>query len=320
MHAGNSDEPRGPYGLWLREQGLYDRFRADYKSRRQRGWIQGASHDSVLPTDAFEDVYIGRRAAEWIERIPADFPWHLFVSFVGPHDPFDPPTEYADRYRDAAMPDPVPVSEDGKPGWIVHRRRPMESAEIAVTRRQYCAAIECIDDQVGRILDALERRGMMENTIVAFSSDHGEMLGDHGLYTKSVGYEGALRVPLAVAGPGIGAGAVSDALVELIDVNPTLCELAGLPPQENIDARSLAPVLYGQAAEHRVDVVSAMPNFRCIRTRTHKLILNYNACTECYDLGVDPDEQHNIARDQPGLVNDLRARLRDRFQEGKWLR
>ncbi|MBN1671048.1 MAG: sulfatase-like hydrolase/transferase [Kiritimatiellae bacterium] len=320
MHAGQSPEPRGPYGLWLREQGLYEAFHADYKRRAQQHWIRGVSHDSVLPAEAFEDVYIGRRAAEWIERIPSDFPWHLFVSFVGPHDPFDPPTDYAERYRQAAMPAPVPISPNGKPDWIVGRRRAMEPEEVAHTRRQYCAAIACIDDQVGRILLALERRGMADNTILVFSSDHGEMLADHGLYTKSVPYEGALRVPLMVAGAGIPAGAVSAALVELIDVNPTICELAGLPPQEHIDARSLGPVLRGAAAQHRADTVSAMPNFRCIRTRRHKLVLNYNAGTECYNLESDPGEQHNIARDDPALAQRLTRRLQARFQEGRWLR
>ena len=89
------------------------------------------------------------------------------------------------------------------------------------------------------MLRALEHRGMLDNTYIIYSSDHGEMLGDHGLYTKSVAYEASLRVPLLVAGPGIAGNQISDSLVELIDLNPTICELAGVPVLPRIDARSI---------------------------------------------------------------------------------
>ena len=320
MHAGSSPTPLGPYTYMLEERGLLADFHADYQARSAAGWVKGASHDSVLPADAFEDVYVGRRAAEWIERVPDDFPWHFFVSFVGPHDPFDPPSEYADRYRDAEMPAPIVDSMAGKPASVAARVRGLEAGEIAFTRRQYCALIELIDEQVGQILDALEARGMAENTHVVLASDHGEMLGDHGLYGKSVAYEPALRVPLIVAGPGIEGGRTSDALVELIDVNPTICQLAGLPPQENIDAMSLGPVLRGETDGHRTEAVSAIRGFRCIRTEGHKLIDNYGGPNELYDLAADPAELHNIAADEPQLARDLRRRMEERFMEGKWRR
>lgn len=320
MHAGTSPTPIGPYTHYLEERGRLQAFYEDYRARSAKGWVKDASHDSVLPAEDFEDIYIGRRAAQWIEDIPDDFPWHYFVSFVGPHDPFDPPTEYADHYRGAEMPPAIPSDMDGKPAWVSHRGRGLEPEEVAVTRRQYCGSIEAIDDGVGWILDALERRGMIKNTFVVFSSDHGEMLGDHGIYTKSVAYEGALRVPLIAAGPGIEGGRVSDALVELIDVNPTLCELAGLPAQENIDAESFVPVLRGQAAEHRTETVSAIRQFRCVRTREHKLIQNYNDGTELYDLREDTDELHNVAAENPETIRELAGKLGRRFCEGKWLR
>ena len=313
MHAGMSDTPQGPYGFWLEEQGLYQQFRADYKERSSKGWIKDASHDSVLPTEAFEDAYIGRRASEWIETIPDDFPWHLFVSFVGPHDPFDPPAEYAERYRAAGMPSAIEDSMDGKPSWVNARRLDMTPDEITHTRRQYCGAIELIDDQVGLILAALERRGMRENTYIFFASDHGEMLGDHGLYTKSLPYEPALRVPLIATGPGIRSWQVSDALVELIDVNPTICALAGLPPQPGIDALSFDWVLNGDERAHRTETVSAIRNFRLIRTHDYKLVQHYNDRTELYDLNEDPEELHNIADAHPDVVRTLGRRLNERY-------
>lgn len=320
MHAASSSTPIGPYTHYLQEQGLLADFRADYQARRAQGWTVGAAHDSVLPTAAYEDVYVGRRAAEWIQEIPDDFPWHLFVSFVGPHDPFDPPAEYADRYRSAEMPPPIAGPADDKPGWIRERQIDAEVEAIAQTRRQYCALVELIDDQVGRILEALAQRDQLDNTIVIFASDHGEMLGDHGLYQKSVMYEAALRVPLIVAGPGIEGGGVADTLVELIDLNPTICQLAGLPVLSDLDAHSFAPLLRGETDTHRVDVVSTLNNVRCIRTQRHKLIQNVNQGVELYDLAADPEELYNIAADEPKLADNLARRLRDRLLEGKWQR
>lgn len=320
MHAGCSPTPIGPYTYWLEERGLLQKFYEDYRSRAAKGWNVGVSHDSVLPADAFEDAYIGRRAAEWVGNIPDDFPWYYFVSFVGPHDPFDPPTEYADRYRNAPMPPAIEHKAEGKPAWVINRNRGATPEEVAVTQRQYCGAIELIDDQVGLILEALNERGMLDNTYILFTSDHGEMLGDHGIYTKQVAYEGSSRVPLLVAGPGIEGGRTSEALIELIDVNPTICELAGLPPQEDIDANSFGPILRGEAAAHRSNAVCCLRNYRCIRTDSHKLIENCNDITELYDLTEDPQELNNIAEQKPELARSLKTALGARFREGKWLR
>ena len=320
MHAGHSKVPQGPYNHFLHERGLLEPFVDDYTRRAKEGYSISA-HDSVLPTEAFADVYIGQRAAQWIDDIPGDFPWHMFVSFVGPHDPFDPPTEYADKYRNAKMPDPTPANLPGKPNWLKSKVKDgLTPEKILETQRQYCAAIEAIDDQVGEILAAVERRGMTDNTYVIFASDHGEMLGDHGLYTKSVPYEASVHVPLIVAGPNIEGGRVSDALVELIDINPTICDLAGVPPLSNIDAKSIVPILRGETEDHRTETVSAIHNFRCIRTREHKFVANTNDINELYDLIADPREEHNIIDKQPEIARDLSSRLSARYVEGTWHR
>jgi choline-sulfatase len=330
MHAGRSPQPKGPYNYYLEEKGLLQTFHEDYKRRMAplsepgafhlARWAEDGAWDSPLEAQDFEDGYIGRRAAKWIETIPDDFPWHLFVSFVGPHDPYDPPTEYADRYREAAMPAAVVDDLQGKPNWVKERAPNRDPETVADVRRQYCALIELIDDEIGRILDALEARGMLEDTIIVFASDHGEMMGDHGLYFKSMAYEPSLRVPLIMAGPGIEAGAVSHALIELIDLNPTLCELAGLPAQENIDARSFSRLLADPEDAHRSETISSMQNFACLRTATHKYVDNYNDQTELYDLRIDPHELNNVIAEQPDLARSLATRLRQRLNEGKWLR
>ena len=136
------------YALHLADKGQLATFHEDYRRRAAAGWITDC-RDSPLDSADFEDAYIGRRAAEWIANVPDDFPWHYFVSFVGPHDPFDPPTEYGDRYRDAAMPPAISDSRAGKPEWIKKRAADFTPDQIAQTRRQYCAATELIDDQIG---------------------------------------------------------------------------------------------------------------------------------------------------------------------------
>ena len=114
MHAGSSPTPIGPYTHYLAAKGQLATFHQDYRQRAAAGWSTDC-RDSPLDSADFEDAYIGRRAAEWIAHVPDDFPWHYFVSFVGPHDPFDPPIEYGDRYRDATMPPAIDDSLAGKP-------------------------------------------------------------------------------------------------------------------------------------------------------------------------------------------------------------
>ncbi len=316
-HAFKFSEPMGPYGAYLESKGLYKKAR-DYRKSLKTFYERNAS-DSNLEEEDFEDVYIGRRAVEWINNITNEYPWHLFVSFVGPHAPFDPPTSYAEQFRGKSVPAPVKDDYSGKPQYVKKKDRGLSDEEVEKTRRQYCAAIKVVDNQIGQIIDTLKKRGMYDNTYIVFSSDHGEMLGDHGLYGKSVPYDPSIRIPLIAAGPGIKGGRVSDALVELIDINPTICELAGLPPQNEIDAKSFCNVLYGESDQGREEMVNILSKFKCIRTREYKYIYNHNSIQELYDLKNDPDELNNIAYLNPELAEELHDRMIKRYQEGKWL-
>ena len=311
MEAGKTGEPHCPYTFALAEAGRYDSFIADYRKRASTDWIKGASHDSILPTELYEDAYIGEYACRWLDGVDADFPWHMFVSFVGPHDPFDPPAEYGARYRDAPVPPAIADELRNKPRWHAPRDRKLTDDEIAHTRRQYCAEIELIDDYIGRMIETLERRGLLHDTIVIFTSDHGEMLGDHGMYTKSVAYEGATHIPLVMAGPGISAGPVAHALVSLIDLNPTVCELAGLEQQPGIDARSLVPVLSGERSGHRESVSITLREFQALVTDRYKLVDSYNDLAEVYDLRNDPQELDNLVVSDETRATEL---LRGAFQ------
>jgi len=316
MHAGRVAGPQGPYTFWLEQRGLLKAFTDDYAKRAEVGWSPRGSWDSVLPADSFEDAYIGRRSADWTRNVPTDFPWFMQVSFVGPHDPFDPPTQYASRYRDAQLPPPIPHSPAGKPAWSSAQRK-ATAEEIDVARRQYCAAIELIDDQVGHIMHALEESGQAAETIIVFVSDHGEMLGDHGRWRKAVFYESALRVPLTISLPGERTHRRVEALAELIDLTPTLLDAAGIAPLPGADAHSLLPLLRGQTSEHRQDCASALRTGRCLRTDRWKLIESADGVVELYDLQIDPEEQSNVAAEQPKVARELKARLVDRWMDGR---
>ena len=200
-----------------------------------------------------------------------------------------------------------------KPCAVERRRTGFDAATTLLLRRQYTALVELIDEQVGQIVAALRGRGWLDDTIVVFVSDHGEMLGDFGCYTKELPYEAAIRVPLVAAGPGIEARGASDALVELIDLNPTLCELAGVEPVPQLDAQSFAAVLGGRVESHREDCTSEIRGFRVLRTERHKLVDNVNDVTELYDLVDDPHETRNIASDDPATVRALQRRMTARF-------
>ncbi len=210
-HSLHHPHPHGPYGFWLQEQGMWGKYREFVVEnwKEPDRWIT----PSPLPTDTFLDSYQGMKALEWLDNVREDYPWHLFLSFSGPHQPHDPPLEFADRYKGKALPPAVPIPEwDPRP----NPEDPKLNHEfIQQCRRMYCAYIELIDHWIGRVLDKMEAEGRLENTYVFFSADHGEMLGDLGRFKKKVLYEPSAHVPLLVAGPGVPRGEVSNALVEL---------------------------------------------------------------------------------------------------------
>jgi choline-sulfatase len=159
-----------------------------------------------------------------------------------------------------------------KPKWVEKKEVAVDPQEMRHIRRQYIAATEAIDAQVGEILKALEDTGAAENTVILFAGDHGEMLGDHGLFKKNLPYEASLRIPMIFSGPGIKQGRETNALAVLSDLAPTICEMAGARPLPHIHAQSLVPILNGDTAAVRDSVFAALKQFRCIRTHTHKYI------------------------------------------------
>jgi choline-sulfatase len=312
----NDHGATGPYSQYLQEQGLLQDYADDFAQRWEKGWVIGASHNSALPAEHHQDAFVGRAAVERIQNMEDDYPWYMFVSFQSPHDPFDPPAELGEKYAHAAVPSAITAQPQHKSQRTQQHMKHWShgtEADVTIARRQYCAKIELIDQQIGLILSALEEQGLADNTIVVFSSDHGEQAGDHGLYQKHVAYESSLRVPLIVAGPGIKPGS-SDALVELSDLNPTMVELAGLEPQAGLDAASFVPVLRGETDTHRTHCLTAEEGYWAMRTATHKYIEVADDLPELYDLSTDPDELHNIYEQHPELIQSFQSARKQRLE------
>jgi choline-sulfatase len=321
-------EVPGPFGSGLtssyvsdewQQKGVWDEVRQDLASRAAAGdWVVRAS---PLAVEDQLDSYVGRRAVEFIDAYSDPRPLCLFVGFAGPHEPWDAPGNYATMYAPGEVPPPIPVPPANAAIPSRVRRKPAFRAfppqllaMIPEIRANYYGKISLIDEHVGRLLAAIERKGWLDATLVVFIADHGEMLGDHGRLRKGTFHESGVRVPLLMRWPGrIDAGAVSEALVENIDVFPTLLEAAGCPAPARCAGRSLWPVLQRDAPEVReaqlAEVEHHRENQMMLRTRHHKLAVDAEWRTfMLYDLERDPQEQRNLVGDP--AAGDLETRLR----------
>ena len=338
-HPRYGDWPTNEYFHWLRERGQTDQVAPSPLS------------DHILtgmPAEHHQTTWCAQKAINFIEaHEDSELPWLFSVNMFDPHHPFDPPPEYLQRYLDVLDDIPLPVWQPGeledKPPWqhVDHlgaynnpRSFPfdeMSARDHRLVTAAYWAMVDLIDDQVGRMQAALERTGQLENTLVIFMSDHGEMLGDHSIYLKGpYFYEPAIHVPLILSQPGtIEAGGRCDDLVELVDLAPTLLEAAGETRWPGMQGQSLWPLLSGSGAPApaREDVYceyyNAMPwhdvprpQLTMLRTQTHKLVVAHGLESgELYDLEADPQETHNRWHDPAytTLRMELLERLCDRM-------
>lgn len=317
------------YNQWLAERGV-----------NYRTVLFGDSKyvAAGMPVESHHSTWCATKAVHFIERGAAyTNPWLFSVNFFDPHAPFDPPVEYLQRYLEMSRDIPLPNYREGeldnKPrGQMYYHRKnqwpyiAMSEEDHRLLRASYWAMIDLIDQQVGRILDALEKSGQMENTMIIYMSDHGEMLGDHGIYLKGpFFYDPAIRVPLIVHGAAVAtSGVASAALVELADLAPTLLEWAGLPKHPGMQGKSLTPLLSGESAIHREDIYCEYYNARSdhnefatmVRTEELKLVVVHGQdIGELYDLRKDPGESFNVW-DNPQYASEkieMMKRLCDRM-------
>jgi len=227
-------EPKGPYLAYLQASGLAAMHAQDFLQRHN----YKDTYPTPLPNEAYCDNWVAENGLRLLRDFPADRPWHLQVNFTGPHEPMDVTERMQARWQDVGFPPP-------------HANDQWDAETHQRIRQNYAAMIENIDRHVGRFLDAVAARGERDNTLVIYGSDHGEMLGDHNRWAKSIWYQPSVGVPLIVAGPGVRQGMTSDALVSIHDLAATMLDYAGRAPLPGMDSRSFRPVLEGRAETHR---------------------------------------------------------------------
>ena len=308
------DAPCDPYTAHLHATGRVETHRDDFEKRREVGTF-AATFPTPLPEESYCDNWIAAQGMRLLEEAPRGQPWHLVVNFAGPHEPVDVTKRMDGLYADVDFPQPDRSTEF----------TPGKHVEI---RRNYAAMIENIDAWMGRLLEAVEARGELDNTIVAFSSDHGEMLGDQNLWMKRLPQQASVGVPLVVAGPGVRHGSSSAALVSLMDLAATFIDFAGAEVPASMDSRSLRPVLEGSSDTHREFLLSGLNPWRCITDGRLKLVRGYaggkarggngievypegDAGVDplLYDIEEDPLENRNLAARAPSDVKRLTAAM-----------
>jgi arylsulfatase len=256
----NNNKPADPYTAFLDSSGLLKEHVADYERRRPLGY--SATFPTPLPDTAYSDNWVTDTALSLLSTAPESKPWFLQVNWPGPHDPEDITVSMERSVRGRPMP-------------VVNGRNEFDAATNQLIRQNYSAMCENIDHNVGRLLDHLETTRQSEDTVVIFSSDHGEMLGDHGRWGKTVPYQPSVSVPMILKGSGFRAGVTSDALVSSIDLSATILDLAGAD-HASMDGRTLSAVLQGKIPHHRDVVYSGLGAWRMAWDGQYKVITGFD--------------------------------------------
>lgn len=281
----------------------------------------------AYPKQDSQTFWVTDRAVDFLRVRDKGRPFFLFVSYLDPHSPSHLCEPYWQMFDARKMPLPPTFKQDasGASPTAANRHEVHDPKIVQAMTAAYYAKVTMVDDNVGRLLSQLHTLGLAENTLIVFTADHGNMLGDLNRWFKGVMYEGSARIPLLIKAPPrsplaarFNRGAVIDNIVENIDVMPTLCELAGVPcPAQGVQGRSLAGLVAGQADRWK-DVAFAERNSAMIRTPGYKLIQNDEkagrrggGAYELYDMLHDPQETRNLAGDaaHAATVKDLAARL-----------
>lgn len=340
-----------PYGQhyerWFAADGRKELRDAQYNTRLgPEGLDVPQTFESGLPPAWHTSTWVADRTIDWIrEHRASERPWCLWASFPDPHHPFDAPVPWSRLHHldEVDLPPHFELDLDRRPWWhrasleappdapdLVRQVREKFSRLSGLGERElrhvianYYGMIALIDHNVGRILGALDRLGVAEDTVVVYTSDHGEWLGDHGLMLKGpMPYDGLLRVGMLLAGPGIPSGREVHDPVSTLDVGATLGDLAGLEDNPTHGA-SLLPVVRGderrEFAYDEWDVDASrcgVPlRLRTVRTATHRLTLELDSGDgELYDLVEDPHEMDNRFDDPAlaGVRSDLEDLVRQR--------
>lgn len=264
-------------------------------------------------------------AVDFLKERKGEKPFLCYVAFNAPHDPRVAPKEYHEKYEAARLPLPdnfLPQHPFNNGDLIVRDERlapwPRTPEIVRQHLADYYASITFVDAQVGRILAALKESGQYDNTLIVFSSDHGLAIGSHGLFGKQSLYDHSMHSPLIMVGPGVAAGKKSDALCYLLDIYPTLGELAGVLGPQGSEGKSLAPVLAGKEKATRDVLFTAYTTVqRAVRDDRWKLLVYPQVHkTQLFDLQNDPSEKKDLAGD-PAYAAEVERLLKVLVAEQK---
>ncbi len=341
--VGHSDHCGGHYANWVSEKGgdlskLQGRNNAlPYEPASHQAWR------TALPMELYPTTYVTERAVQFLDRHSAtaeDKPFFAIVSYPDPHHPFTPPGDYFDLYDSADVLLPATFDdphENGAPHYqrmlagrgserklpIIAPFAPTEAEFREMAAREF-GMIALIDDGIGEIFQALDRHGLSDDTIVLFTSDHGDMFGDHGVMLKgAMHYEGCIRVPLLAAGAGIVPGARAG-LASSLDLAQTILDLADIDPFHGMQGHSLSPMLADPAATVRDEVLIEEDQIHDILRvgqplRMRSLITDEGRITvyagggygELFDRREDPEERRNLFADP--AATQFRAEMMERL-------
>ena len=282
-----------------------------------------AAVTSKHATERFADAGV-----RFIEQYDGADPFLLYMAFTAPHDPRIAPKAFADLYDPQNIPLPtnfMPVHPFDNGEMHVRdeglARLPRDPQEVCSHIADYYAMISHLDSEVGRVLQALQAKGLEEDTIVVYTADHGLAIGQHGLMGKQNLYDHSIRVPFILRGPGVTKAKRIDALSCQMDIMPTLCELAGLECPETADGTSLVPLITGQSEAINASVFSAYKDVqRMVKKGSWKMIRYYRSEKEgvgseqlqLFNLTVDPWETNNLSTlpQYQDTIQDLLAELK----------
>jgi N-acetylglucosamine-6-sulfatase len=320
--GGEGDDPQPGFEHWVsfRGQGTYlpspSGLNVNGKRVPQRGYI----------TDELTDY-----ALDWLQKRPADKPFFLYLSHKGVHSDFVPAERHRGRYKDGPFTPPVSMDANtdpaGRPMWVKNQRNSWHGVDfpyhsrldVAAYYRRYCEMLLSVDESVGRVLDYLRQKNLLNDTLVVYMGDNGFAFGEHGLIDKRTAYEESMRVPLLLQCPELfQPGTTLTNVVANIDIAPTLLQAAGLrAPEQTMDGRSFLPLAQGKSAPWRDALLyeyywernfPQTPTLHAVRGDRYKYI-RYQGIwdtDELYDLQADPGETKNLAAAQPTIVERLK--------------
>lgn len=320
----SEDNRVGPYEEYLERHGL-----DPYADPHSFTYGQHATVRSSWPEEHHQTTWIANRTIDFINEHQDERPFFMWTSFVHPHHPFNPPAPYDAMYNTEDMPLPL-YSEDEVEGWPESYKVKFyatEGGHEAVglcnftnedwkrIKAYYYGMISLIDKQVGKIIYALKEKGMLDNTVVIFTSDHGEMLGDHRLCFKGTFYDCVTNMPFIITLPGnTQSGEKKLQMVNAIDIMPTVLQLAGLSIPKSVQGKSLLPLLGRNSAfnEREEIFMEFIDDRRAIRTMDTLFVWHgYNAKGELYDLKSDPYCFRNLWDNQQ--YSDIKQEMTERL-------